>query len=68
MSQYTYKVPNISCGHCVAAVSKALNDISGVQQVTGDPLAKTITVDAKPPATGELIRTKLNEIGYPAVS
>jgi len=66
MTQYTYNVPNISCGHCVASITGALNEINGVRQVSGDPLAKTITVDAQPPATGDQILSKLTEIGYPA--
>ena len=37
MTQHVFTVPNISCGHCVAAITNELKELDGVQQVNGDP-------------------------------
>ena len=68
MAKYVYSIPKISCDHCVAAIKKGLNELEGVQQISGDTLAKTITVDARPPANDEQIKSRLAQIGYPVVS
>jgi copper chaperone len=41
----TLKVEGMSCGHCVAAVEKAVNGLSGIKMVNVDLTAKTVTVD-----------------------
>jgi copper chaperone len=68
MAKYVYSIPKISCGHCVAAITTELKELAGVQQVSGDPLAKTITIEVQPPAKEEQIKSKLAQIGYPAAS
>ena len=65
MSQLVYSIPKISCGHCVAAITNELQEIEGVKQISGDPQAKTVTLELESPATGEQIKAKLEEIGYP---
>jgi copper chaperone CopZ len=66
MASETFTIPNISCGHCVAAVKDELSELAGVQSVDGDPTAKTVTVQFEAPATADQIRSKLSEINYPA--
>lgn len=66
MATDTFTIPNISCGHCVAAVKDELNEMDGVQAVNGDPTTKAITVDYEAPASVDLIKAKLAEINYPA--
>jgi copper chaperone CopZ len=66
METQTLTVPNITCGHCVAAIQNELNEIQGVQGVEGDPASKRITVRWQAPATLTAIRDKLAEINYPA--
>ena len=68
MARYVYSIPKISCGHCVATITNELKELDGVQQVSGDPQSKTITVEAQPPAEEEQIKSKLAQIGYPAAS
>ncbi len=68
MARYVYSIPKISCGHCVAAITNELKDLDGVQQVSGDPQSKTITIDLQPPAKEAQIKAKLQEIGYPVAS
>ncbi len=65
MTQRTYSIPNISCGHCVATITNELKEMEGVKQINGDPQAKTINLELESPATDEQIRAKLEAIGYP---
>lgn len=66
METTTLSVPNISCGHCVMAIQKALNETEGVQKVEGDPNSKEIRVEFDAPATLDNIKATLKEINYPA--
>jgi copper chaperone CopZ len=66
MATHTFNIPNISCGHCVAAIKEELTELSGVQSVNGDPATKDVTVDFEAPATEDQIKAKLVEINYPA--
>ena len=66
MEKQAFNIPNISCGHCVMAIKNELQEMNGVQQVDGDPAAKTITVQWEAPVSAADIKAKLNEIGYPA--
>ena len=40
-----FDVPEISCGHCVTAISTSVGRIDGVTRVDVDIDAKTVTVD-----------------------
>ncbi len=66
MENQSFKIFNISCGHCVATIQKELNEIEGVVEANGDPQTKILTVKWQPPATVSEIETKLVKIGYPA--
>lgn len=66
MEKQTFSVPKISCGHCVMSIKNELTRLDGVHQVDGDPGTKTVTVQWDSPASVEGIKTRLNEIGYPA--
>lgn len=44
MDKITLKVDGMSCGHCKAAVEKALTGLGGVQGAEADIDAKTVTV------------------------
>jgi len=47
-------------------ITQALTAVEGVLSVEGDIPGKQVTVEFEAPATDELIRAKLEEIGYPA--
>jgi copper chaperone CopZ len=66
MATQKFNIPNISCGHCVAAIKDELSELSGVHAVNGDPATKDVTVDFEAPATEDQIKAKLAEINYPA--
>jgi copper chaperone CopZ len=65
MSEKTFTVPNISCGHCVHTVKMEVGDIAGVQRVDADQESKRVTVVWDEPASWEQIRDTLVEINYP---
>jgi copper chaperone CopZ len=65
MTSVTYKVPNISCGHCVHTIETELSDLKGVVRVKAEQSDKRVTVEFEPPATPEGIRALLTEIAYP---
>ena len=66
METTRFSIPNISCGHCVKAVQKELNEMEGVSSVEGDPGKKEVSVSWEAPATDEKIKALLKEINYPA--
>lgn len=65
MEEKKVHVPDISCGHCVATITRELEEVEGVEHVDGDPATREVTVRWKAPATWETIKKTLAEIGYP---
>jgi copper chaperone CopZ len=63
MSTITYDVPDISCGHCEAAITAEVAAVPGVDGVAVDLEAKRVAVSG-----GELddaaIRAAIYEAGY----
>ncbi len=62
----SFRVPNITCHHCVMTIKRELGELSGVTSVSGDAETKTITVEWNAPATWDGIKSLLAEINYPA--
>lgn len=62
----TFTIPNISCKHCVNSIVEELSELEGVRRVSGNPEAKTVTIEFDAPADTEKIRKTLEEINYPA--
>jgi copper chaperone len=59
----TYHVPDISCGHCAAAITGELQTVAGVEAVEVDVEAKTVTVVAEP-LDSQAIIAAIDEAGY----
>jgi copper chaperone len=65
MATKTFKVPNISCGHCVMTIEREVGELAGVTSVKAEQATKTVTVNwNEPPATWDTIRSLLTEINY----
>ena len=65
MTTRTFKVPNISCGHCVMTIQREVGELEGVTSVSAKQDTKMVTVEWKePPASWERIRSLLEEINY----
>ena len=64
----TIKVKGMSCQHCVASVTKALNDIEGISDVKVDLEAGSATYNENSPVTIEAIKDAISSIGFEVVS
>ncbi len=62
----TFRVPNISCAHCVHTIERELGELTGVTSVRADQFSKMVTVEWQETlATWEDIYALLREINYP---
>lgn len=69
MASKTFRVPNISCEHCVRTIEREVGELAGVRAVKADAAGKVVTVEwQEPPASWEAIRSLLTEINYPPES
>lgn len=61
-------VEGMSCGHCKAAVERAVSALSGVSNVSVDLAAKTATILYNPGKTNEEeFKTTIEDQGYDVV-
>ena len=65
MSEITYSVPGMSCGHCKHAVSSELAEVSGVESVDVDLATKLVTVRGAD-LDDAALRAAIEEAGYEA--
>ena len=57
-----FNVPDMTCGHCVATVTKAVKALDPKAEVTADLASKIVTVEAAvPPAA---VAKALDQAGY----
>ena len=66
MESKTFRISNITCGHCIMTIKNELCEIEGISNVEGDPEAKEITIEWEKPATLQKIKDTLKQITYPA--
>ena len=60
---YRFTLPDMSCGHCVAAIIEALKAADAQARVEIDREARTAEVDSTLPR--EALAAALTEAGYP---
>jgi copper chaperone len=58
-----YSVPDVSCGHCAAAITAEVETVEGVQSVAVDLDDKTVTVTAEP-LDAPAIVAAIDDAGY----
>ena len=66
MSNQTFPVTGMTCGHCVSAVSSELKEIPGVTDVSVDLVAdgtSTVTVTSDAPVSETDVAAALDEAG-----
>lgn len=68
MTTEQFRVPDISCQHCINAITKEVTALSGVQQVQINLNDKTVTVEHAPQVTTAQIVAAINEAGYDEVA
>jgi copper chaperone CopZ len=66
MPDVAFKIPNISCGHCVNTIQNELLEMEGVNTAVGNIEKQQVVVEYVDPASEESIRKLLKEIHYPA--
>ena len=59
----TYNVPGISCNHCKMAIEGEVGEVAGVDAVSVDVDARTVTVEGDS-ATEQDIIAAIDEAGY----
>lgn len=64
MSESTYTVTGMTCGHCVASVTEEINRIDGVAHVTVDLPTGAVTVTTDRPIDDAQLRAAVREAGY----
>ncbi len=65
MAETTLRVPDMSCGHCKAAVEGELNKLAGVERANADVEKGTVAVSYDEAAvTTEDLKGAIEEAGY----
>ena len=62
-AMYQFSLPDMSCGHCVAAITEAVKTADAQARVAVDLATKTATVDSALPR--DTLAAALAEAGYP---
>ncbi len=66
METKTFRVPNISCDHCVSTIRRELSELEGVTSVQADPQTQGVTVEWDETALSwAQVRHLLEEIDFP---
>jgi copper ion binding protein len=64
MSEHTYTVTGMTCGHCVASVTEEIGEIAGVTGVVVDLPTGAVTVTSDRPVEDTDVRAAVEEAGY----
>lgn len=64
MTTQTYQVPDVSCDHCVRAITDELTKLPGVRQVGVDIDTKRVTVEHDGSVSDQQLRDGIEEAGY----
>jgi copper chaperone len=64
MSEATYTVEGMTCGHCVSSVTEEVGEIDGVRSVGVDLATGEVVVSSAAPLDTEQVRAAVTEAGY----
>jgi copper chaperone len=64
MSENSYTVTGMTCGHCVASVTEEISEIDGVTDVAVDLPTGIVTVTSSAPVERADVRAAVEEAGY----
>jgi copper chaperone len=65
-AMYQLQVENMSCGHCVGAVTKAVHAIDAGAKVEIDLATKSVKIDSATPLAP--LKSAIADAGYPVTS
>jgi copper chaperone len=63
MAELSYRVPAISCDHCVKALTGEVGQVPGVEEVAVDLAAKVVTVRGEE-LYDSALRAAIDQAGY----
>ena len=64
MTEATYSVSGMTCGHCVKAVETELGGLAGVTYVAVDLESGRVTLTSDEPVDPAAVRAAVEEAGY----
>jgi copper chaperone len=64
----TVKIKGMSCNHCVMAVTKALKEIEGLEDISVNLEKAEATFKETKPVDPNLIKEKVKKAGYEVIS
>lgn len=64
MSETTFHVVGMTCGHCVSAVHEEVGKLDGVSEVAVELDAGRVTVTSSRPVSDAEVRSAVEEAGY----
>ncbi|MGH3329306.1 MAG: heavy-metal-associated domain-containing protein [Streptomycetales bacterium] len=67
MSQFTYTVRGMTCGHCADSVTEELTSIAGVRQIEVDVASGRVVVTSEGVVPTETVRAAVTEAGFELV-
>ncbi len=68
MATERFYVPEVSCQHCVHAVTQEVSALAGVASVTVELSDKSVTVEHNGTVASSAIVAAINEAGYDEVT
>nr|CTQ95810.1 Copper chaperone [Kibdelosporangium sp. MJ126-NF4] len=68
MSQSTYTVQGMTCGHCVSSVTEEVGQLTGVSNVDVDLSTGKVTVTSDNDLDIDAVRAAVTEAGYQLAS
>lgn len=66
MTMMRFNVPDMTCGHCVATITKAIRTLDASAEVKADLGSRTVTVETSAPAPA--VAKALEDAGYPSAA
>lgn len=64
MTNSTYTVAGMTCGHCARSVEEQLRELDGVTAVAVDLATGAVTVRSTAPLSADDVRGAVEEAGY----
>ena len=64
MTTATYTVTGMTCGHCVAAVTEAVQAMPGVRDIDVDLPTGAVTVTSDGPVDRDRLAAAIDDAGY----
>ena len=68
MTETTYSVEGMTCGHCATSVREEVSELAGVQSVDVDVESGRVTVTSDSPLAADAVAAAVTEAGYRLVA